>query len=133
MPTPHIFFHHPSPSTLGRSVFHDIALTSSGDLSYLGCEWRRYVFFASFEVSIQMDVSVERMIYGVTGVDPQRREELIKVLDIELSWRVHKSSYGQRRRLQICMGLLKPFKVLLLGEITVDLDELARANLLKYL
>jgi CCR4-NOT complex subunit CAF16 len=31
------------------------------------------------------------------------------------------------------MGLLKPFKVLLLDEITVDLDVLARANLLTYL
>ncbi|XP_039128127.1 ABC transporter I family member 20-like [Dioscorea cayenensis subsp. rotundata] len=118
---------------LGRSAFHDTALTSSGDLSYLGGEWRRDVAFAGFEVSIQMDVSAEKMIYGVTGVDPQRRDELIKVLDIDLSWRMHKSSDGQRRRVQICMGLLKPFKVLLLDEITVDLDVLARANLLKYL
>ncbi|KAJ4753712.1 hypothetical protein LUZ62_088117 [Rhynchospora pubera] len=55
------------------------------------------------------------------------------ILDIDLSWRMHKSSDGQRRRVQICMGLLKPFKVLLLDEITVDLDVLARANLLSYL
>ncbi|PHT61974.1 ABC transporter I family member 20 [Capsicum annuum] len=46
---------------------------------------------------------------------------------------MHKSSDGQRRRVQICMGLLKPFKVLLLDEITVDLDVLARADLLKFL
>lgn len=26
-----------------------------------------------------MDVSAEKMIFGVSGVDPQRREELIKV------------------------------------------------------
>ncbi|KAK1317152.1 ABC transporter I family member 20 [Acorus calamus] len=56
-----------------------------------------------------------------------------EVLDIDLSWRMHKSSDGQRRRVQICMGLLKPFKVLLLDEITVDLDVLARANLLSFL
>ncbi|KAJ1383519.1 P-loop containing nucleoside triphosphate hydrolase [Sesbania bispinosa] len=31
------------------------------------------------------------------------------------------------------MGLLKPFKVLLLDEITVDLDVLARADLLRFL
>ncbi|OAY73020.1 ABC transporter I family member 20 [Ananas comosus] len=78
---------------LGRSAFHDVALTASGDLSYLGGE----------------------------------------ILDIDLSWRMHKVSDGQRRRVQICMGLLKPFKVLLLDEITVDLDVLARANLLRYL
>ncbi|KAJ6822214.1 ABC transporter I family member 20 [Iris pallida] len=118
---------------LGRSAFHDTSLISSGELSYLGGEWRRDVAFAGFEVSIQMDISAEKMIYGVSGIDPKRREELIKVLDIDLSWKMHKSSDGQRRRVQICMGLLKPFKVLLLDEITVDLDVLARANLLNYL
>lgn len=118
---------------LGRSAFHDTALTSSGDLSYLGGEWRREVAFAGFEVPIQMDISAEKMILGVAGIDPQRRAELIKVLDIDLSWRMHKVSDGQRRRVQICMGLLRPFKVLLLDEITVDLDVLARADLLKFL
>uniref|UniRef100_A0A7N0ZZ43 ABC transporter domain-containing protein n=1 Tax=Kalanchoe fedtschenkoi TaxID=63787 RepID=A0A7N0ZZ43_KALFE len=118
---------------LGRSAFHDTGLTSSGELSYLGGEWRRDVAFAGFEVPIQMDISAEKMLFGVAGIDPQRREELIKVLDIDLSWRMHKVSDGQRRRVQICMGLLKPFKVLLLDEITVDLDVLARADLLKFL
>ncbi|KAL0364876.1 UNVERIFIED_CONTAM: ABC transporter I family member 20 [Sesamum angustifolium] len=118
---------------LGRSAFHDTALTASGDLSYLGGEWRREVAFAGFEIPIQMDVSAEKMIYGVAGIDPHRRDELIKVLGVDLSWRMHKSSDGQRRRVQICMGLLKPFKVLLLDEITVDLDVLARADLLRFL
>ncbi|KAF2611357.1 hypothetical protein F2Q70_00007024, partial [Brassica cretica] len=58
---------------------------------------------------------------------------VVKVLDIDISWRLHKVSDGQRRRVQICMGLLKPFKVLLLDEITVDLDVLARADLLTFL
>ena len=35
--------------------------------------------FAGFEVSIQMDVSAEKMIFGVGGVDPGRRAEIIKV------------------------------------------------------
>jgi CCR4-NOT complex subunit CAF16 len=118
---------------LGRSAFHDTNLTSSGDLCYLGGEWRRDVAFAGFEVAIQMDISAEKMLYGVAGIDPQRRAELIKVLDVDLSWRMHKVSDGQRRRVQICMGLLKPYKVLLLDEITVDLDVLARADLLKFL
>ncbi|KAM1604059.1 hypothetical protein ACFX1Q_030816 [Malus domestica] len=95
---------------LGRSAFHDTALTGSGDLSYLGGEWRRDVAFAGFDVPIQMDVSADKLINGVAGIDPQRRAELIKVLDIDLSWRLHKVSDGQRRRVQICMGLLKPYK-----------------------
>jgi len=40
-----------------------------------------------------------------------RREKLIDLLDINLQWRMHKVSDGQKRRVQICMGLLHPFKV----------------------
>ncbi|KAH7444234.1 hypothetical protein KP509_02G070700 [Ceratopteris richardii] len=118
---------------LGKSAFHDTALTASGDLNYLGGEWRRDVAFAGFDVPLQMDISAEKMIYGVQGVDPERRSRLIEVLDIDLNWRLHRVSDGQRRRVQICMGLLRPFKVLLLDEITVDLDVLARADLLAFL
>ncbi|KAJ7529303.1 hypothetical protein O6H91_15G043200 [Diphasiastrum complanatum] len=118
---------------LGRSAFHDTALTASGDLSYLGGEWRRDVAFAGFDVPIQMDVSAEKMIFGVQGVPLERRSKLIKVLDIDLNWRMHKVSDGQRRRVQICMGLLRPFKVLLLDEITVDLDVVTRADLMSFL
>uniref|UniRef100_A0A0D6QXG9 ABC transporter domain-containing protein n=1 Tax=Araucaria cunninghamii TaxID=56994 RepID=A0A0D6QXG9_ARACU len=118
---------------LGRSAFHDTSLTSSGQLCYLGGEWRREVAFAGFDVPLQMDVSAEKMIFGVQGIDPQRRSHLIKVLAIDLKWRMHKVSDGQRRCVQICMGLLQPFKVLLLDEITVDLDVLARADLLAFL
>ncbi|CAN8295727.1 unnamed protein product [Cochlearia groenlandica] len=67
----------------------------------------------------------------VEGIDPTRREKLIDVLDINLHWRMHKVSDGQKRRVQICMGLLQPFKVLLLDEVTVDLDVVARMDLLE--
>lgn len=51
------------------------------------------------------------VIITVEGVDPERREKLIDLLDIDLEWRMHKVSDGQRRRVQICMGLLHPYKV----------------------
>jgi hypothetical protein len=41
-------------------------------------QWRRDVAFAGYQVNIQMDISAEKMIFGVTDVDPQRRDELIK-------------------------------------------------------
>ncbi|GAB4841735.1 ABC transporter I member 19 [Ancistrocladus abbreviatus] len=69
---------------------------------------------------------------AVEGIDPDRREKLIELLDIDLQWRMHKVSDGQRRRVQICMGLLHPFKVLLLDEVTVDLDVVARLDLLDF-
>ncbi|KAL2613626.1 hypothetical protein R1flu_025318 [Riccia fluitans] len=66
------------------------------------------------EIPLQGDFSAEFMIFGVDGADPERRQKLIDLLDIDLRWRMHKVSDGQRRRVQICMGLLQPFEVLLL-------------------
>jgi CCR4-NOT complex subunit CAF16 len=51
------------------------------------------------------------MINAVPGVDEARKQRLIKVLDIDPEWRMHQVSDGQRRRVQICVGLLRPFKV----------------------
>ena len=42
-------------------------------------------------------------------------------------------SDGQRRRVQILCKLLKPCSILLLDEITTDLDLLARQDLLSFL
>ena len=38
---------------LGRPAFHDITLAASGELSYLGAQWRRDVAFAGYNVPIQ--------------------------------------------------------------------------------
>ena len=73
------------------------------------------------------------MLNSIPGIDPARRDRLIEVLDVNPDWRMHTVSDGQRRRVQICLGLLKPFKVLLLDEITVDLDVLGRADLMTFL
>lgn len=51
------------------------------------------------------------MLLSVEGADPDRRDKLIELLDIDLQWRMHKVSDGQRRRVQICLGLLHPYKV----------------------
>ncbi|EMS50613.1 ABC transporter I family member 20 [Triticum urartu] len=201
---------------LGRSAFHDTALTSSGDLCYLGGEWRRDVAFAGYQSNTKGTPQTSPICPGeqsghrstlpkglpepapyvrtartspdqahiwggngavrtcppcpayprricpnnlginwgwgtplegktksgrfcgqmgcqILGLPLEMLLHLNYILDVDLTWRMHKASDGQRRRVQICMGLLKPFKVLLLDEITVDLDVLARANLLTYL
>ncbi|MCL7032659.1 hypothetical protein MKW94_009372 [Papaver nudicaule] len=116
---------------LNSSAFHDTQLVCSGNLSYLGGSWSKTIGCAG-EIPLQGDFSAEHMIFGVEGVDPVRREKLIDLLDIDLQWRMHKVSDGQRRRVQICMGLLHPFQVLLLDEVTVDLDVVARLDLLDF-
>lgn len=117
---------------LNCSAFHDTHLVCGGDLAYLGGSWSKTVSSAG-EIPLQGDISAEQMLYGVEGTDPDRREKLIDLLDINLNWRMHKVSDGQRRRVQICMGLLHPFKVLLLDEVTVDLDVVARMDFLDFL
>jgi energy-coupling factor transporter ATP-binding protein EcfA2 len=59
------------------------------------------------------------MLDSMRGADPARRKKLVEVLDIDESWRMHLVSDGQRRRVQIACGLLKPAQVLLLDEVTV--------------
>jgi hypothetical protein len=73
-----------------------------------------------------------KMLFGVDGVDPARRSRLIELLDIDLYQRLTTMSDGQRRRVQICMGLLKPYDVLLMDEITVDMDVVGRLDLLGF-
>eukprot|EP00879_Flechtneria_rotunda_P021979 GHRR01023179.1.p1 GENE.GHRR01023179.1~~GHRR01023179.1.p1 ORF type:complete len:187 (+),score=75.51 GHRR01023179.1:1094-1654(+) len=81
---------------------------------------------------MQGDISAGKMIFGVEGVDPDRRRQLIQLLDINVYQRLTTMSDGQRRRVQICMGLLKPYDVLLMDEITVDMDVLGRLDLLDF-
>jgi hypothetical protein len=58
--------------------------------------------------------SAGEMLNHVPGIDGARRERLIKVLDIDPDWQMNKVSDGQRRRVQIAIGLLRPFKVAVL-------------------
>ena len=58
----------------------------------------------------QADIGAGDIIANVEGVDPARRARLLELLDIDPAWRLNRVSDGQRRRVQICMGLLKPYQ-----------------------
>ncbi len=47
-----------------------------------------------------------------------RRDFLVELLGIDLDWRMHQLSDGQRRRVQIMLQMLVPAEVVLLDEIT---------------
>lgn len=83
---------------------------------------------------MRTDIDVPTLLASVGGnAYPERRDELIDILDIDLNWRMHAVSDGERRRVQLAMGLLRPWQILLLDEITVDLDLLSRYNFLSFL
>jgi len=96
-------------------------------VTYLGLEW-------VLNPIVRTDISVPVLLSSVGGdAYPERRDELIRILDIDTRWRMHAVSDGERRRVQLAMGLVTPWRVLLLDEITVDLDLLSRSRLLDWL
>ncbi|KAK4114460.1 P-loop containing nucleoside triphosphate hydrolase protein [Canariomyces notabilis] len=97
-------------------------------VTYLGLEW------VLNSVVRAGDVGVSELLSSVGGdAFPDRRDELVSVLDIDTAWRMHAVSDGERRRVQLAMGLIRPWTVLLLDEITVDLDVWSRAQFLSFL
>jgi CCR4-NOT complex subunit CAF16 len=106
-------------TVLGRPAFHDTSLAA--DVALLGGPF-------PFEVDIQV-----RQMLGQTGARSARCRRLIDILGVDPEWHMHRISDGQRRRVQILMGLMHPYRVLLLDEVTTDLDLLGRADLLELL
>ncbi|KOS18485.1 putative ABC transporter ATP-binding protein [Escovopsis weberi] len=96
-------------------------------VTYLGLEW-------VLNPIVRTDIGVTELLRSVGGdAYPARRDELVHMLDIDVHWRMHAVSDGERRRVQLAMGLLRPWTVLFLDEITVDLDVLSRYEFLAWL
>jgi CCR4-NOT complex subunit CAF16 len=96
-------------------------------VTYLGLEW-------VLNPIVRTDIGIRELLKSVGGdYYPHRKDELVEVLDIDLDWRMHAVSDGERRRVQLAMGLIRPWRILLLDEITVDLDLLSRSNFLAFL
>ncbi|GAA5842622.1 hypothetical protein JCM11251_007744 [Rhodosporidiobolus azoricus] len=108
---------------LGEDVFFQ---TPDG-VTYLGTEWAN-------NPVVRSDLEVAHFLDSVGGYRyKERRDRLLDILDVDLSWHMHQVSDGERRRVQIVSGLMKPWTVLLLDEVTVDLDVLVRSRLLAFL
>jgi CCR4-NOT complex subunit CAF16 len=104
---------------LGRPAFSDTSLVE--EVAQLGGRF-----------PLDVDLGVDELL-AARACDPARRDRLLAVLGVERSWRMHRVSDGQRRRVQILLALLQPKRVLLLDEVTTDLDVIARADLLALL
>ena len=112
---------------------------------------------------VRGDIVVEDFLNSVGGYrHKERRDKLLDILDVDLDWHMHAISDGERRRVQLVMGLMGEWDVLLLDEVgdiwgplysgnfgvmrsgslipvllalqvTVDLDVLVRDDLLTFL
>ncbi|KAJ3740156.1 P-loop containing nucleoside triphosphate hydrolase protein [Lentinula detonsa] len=115
--------HHGSVNVFGKDVFKDFP----PNLIYLGTEW-------AMNAGVRRDIVVSDFLNSVGGYrHKQRRDHLLDILDIDLDWHMHAISDGERRRVQLCMGLMGEWDLLLLDEVTVDLDVLVRDGLLNFL
>jgi CCR4-NOT complex subunit CAF16 len=92
---------------------------------------------------VRSDIVVADFLDSVGGYrHKRRRDRLLDILDVDLDWcshyhdviftflieavtltrHMHTISDGERRRVQICMGLMRPWDVLLLDEVRVSVD-----------
>ena len=113
----------------GKTSFQD----QCNGLAFLGESWNRSVAFAGHSIAYQADIKVKNMMKKVQEENKERKQELEKVLGINLEWRMHLVSSGQRRRVRLFLGLLKPFKIALIDEMTMDLDIITRVKFIEWL
>ena len=102
-------------------------------IAFLGESWSRSVAFSGHSVAYQADIKVKDMMKKVQEENHERKKVLYEVLGINPEWRMHLVSSGQRRRVRLLLGLLKPFKVALIDEMTMDLDIITRVKFMKWL
>lgn len=114
---------HKPVQIFGKDVFN----SPTQGITYLGTEW-------AMNPVVRSDIVVEDFLNSVGGYrHKERRDHLLDLLDVDLKWRMHAISDGERRRVQLCMGLMTPWTVLFLDEVTVDLDVQVRFDLLAFL
>lgn len=103
----------------GRSPFHDL----QGESPTL----------VDGYFPLHLDLRVSEVLEGPASRDLSRETELIDLLGIDPGWRMHRVSEGQRRRVQLLLALRRPSRLLLLDEVTSQLDVVIRADLLSWL
>jgi len=128
----------------GRHMVTDGKLTVFGKDSYfdpilnarrafLGGDWGRQIVPFAGVTAMTADIEVGEMLKTRQSKYRERRDKLVELLQIDLKWRMCQVSDGQRRRVQIMLNLLQPVDLMLLDEVTTDLDVVTRQDLMRYL
>lgn len=102
-------------------------------VAYLGGVWKRRRTGFDGICPYTMDVAARDMMKEWQEKDLDRRNELVRVLGINLDWRMHECSDGQRKKVRIMIKLLRPFKVCIIDEFAAELDIFSRSRFFDYL
>jgi CCR4-NOT complex subunit CAF16 len=117
----------------GRHMAADAAVRVLGRPAFSDTSLATRVSFIGGPFPLDVDLGVDEILARRTKVEAARRDHLVRVLGVDPRWRMSRVSDGQRRRVQILLGLLGLYELLLLDEVTTDLDVIARADLLAFL
>lgn len=79
-----------------------------------------------------LDIAARDLMKGWQEEHRERRDELVRVMGINLDWRMNELSDGQRKKLKIMIKLLKPFRLAVIDEFAADLDIFSRKRLFDY-
>ena len=101
-------------------------------LAYLGNRWVRNISFVG-QSAYTADIRAGDMMKIWQNNNLERRNELVDVLELNLDWKMHQVSDGQRKKVQIMLALLKPFKLLIIDEFLNELDIVIRDKLFNYI
>lgn len=80
---------------------------------------------------VRGDIAVEDFLNSVGGYRHKtRRDILLDILDVDLDWHMHAISDGERRRVQLVMGLMGEWDVLLLDEVSHSISRILHPELI---
>ncbi|CAJ1357968.1 unnamed protein product [Effrenium voratum] len=119
---------------LGRRPFEDRGLEK--EISVLSSEWKRQVQQLRAQLTFKelAESTLEDLAKDFDrAVLAQRLLRLIQMLRIQPEKSLGLLSDGELRRVQLAVKLLKPARLLLLDEVTADLDVASRCALLQFL
>jgi len=102
-------------------------------VAYLGGTWKRRRTGFEGVCPYTMDCAASEMMDKWQQQHLERRDELVRVLGINLNWRMHECSDGQRKKVRIMIKLLKPFQLCIIDEFISDLDIFSRKRFFDYL
>jgi CCR4-NOT complex subunit CAF16 len=102
-------------------------------VAYLGGTWKRRRTGFEGICPYTMDCAASEMMAKWQDQHKERRDELVRVLGINLDWRMHECSDGQRKKVRIMIKLLRPFQLCIIDEFTADLDIFSRTRFFDYL
>lgn len=113
----------------GSSKPHDQA----NGVAYLGGTWKRRRTGFEGICPYTMDIAARDMMAKWQEENLERRDELVRVLGVNLDWRMHECSDGQRKKVRIMLKLLRPFRLCVIDEFAADLDIFSRKRFYDYL